>query len=161
MAKQLVAEASSYIQAPIEQVWQVMIDVEKYTEWNPFVIEVKANGAAGSIGTIMHFTVQWSSGDKQTSAEVVTDVQPPYSGADGIKRAYWCYVFESPLDKVGMIHATRHQWLEQQEDGRTSYRTQEVFTGWGIAFLPFSKVQDGFERQAAALKLRAEALGRV
>ena len=160
MAKQLVAEASVHIQAHIEDVWRVMTDVEKYSEWNPFVINVKANGVADNIGTTMYFTVQWHTGGKQTSTEVVTEVLPPYTDAHGVRRAYWCYVFHSPLDKLGMVHAIRHQWLEQHEDGRTSYRTQEISTGWAIMFLPFSKVQNGFERQAAALKHRVEALAR-
>lgn len=160
MAKQLVAEANIHIQAHIEDVWQVMTDVEKYSEWNPFVIDVKANGDADKPGTRMQFTVQWHTGGKQSSTEIVTEVLLPYTEAQGVKRAYWSYVFESPLDKLGMVHAIRHQWLEQHEDGRTSYRTQEIFTGWATMFLPFSKVQNGFERQAAALKQRAEALAR-
>ena len=161
MAKQLIAEASMIIQAPIEVVWQVMTDVERYREWNPFVVNVRANGDAAKLGTTMHFTVQWHTGGRQTSTEIVTEVLPPHTDAHGIKRAYWSYVFESPLDKLGMVRAIRHQWLEQHEDGRTSYRTQEIFTVWAIMFLPFNKVQDGFERQAAALKLRAESLAQV
>lgn len=161
MAKPLVAETSIVIQAPIEHVWHIMVDVEKYSEWNPFVINIQANGEADKIGTHMHFRVQWHDGGRATSDEVVKEALPPYTDAQGIKRAYWCYVFKSPLDKLGMVHAIRHQWLEEHGDGRTTYKTQEVFTGWAKAFLPFKKVQDGFERQAAALKRRAETLAAV
>lgn len=124
-----MAEASIHIHAHIEDVWHVMTDVERYSEWNPFVIDVRANGYATSLGTRMHFTVQWHTGGKQTSTEVVTEVQPPHTDVRGVKRAYWCYVFHSPLDKLGMVHAVRHQWLEQHEDGRTSYRTQYLRVG--------------------------------
>lgn len=139
------------INAPIERVWQVMTDTRNYAAWNPFVVSIHTDGDATQPGTAMKFTVQWKNGSKASSNEQVTEAMPPYADTDGIKHAHWAYVFTGPLDKLGMVHAIRHQWLTQNADGTTTYKTQEVFTGWLISFLPLAKVQDGFERQAKAL----------
>lgn len=155
MPKPIIAESSISINAPIEHVWQVMTDVNAYPQWNPFIVSVDTRDDIMKPGAHMKFFVEWADGKEDTSDEVVTEVVPPHE-SNGTKRAHWVYVFNGILHKLGMVHATRHQWLEQHKNGVTVYKTQEVFTGLLKGFVPLAKVQDGFERQAKALAHFAE-----
>lgn len=156
MPRAISAQTSIAINAPIERVWQVMTDVAAYPQWNPFVVNIDAAGDVTMQGTAMKFTVKWLDGGTATSQEIVTEAQVPYADSKGVKHAHWAYVFNSWLHRFGLVHAIRHQWLEQQPGSITIYRTEEVFTGLLKKFIPLAKVQDGFERQAKALAHFAE-----
>ena len=60
------------------------------------------------------------------------------------------------MDRYGLVRAERLQELEALGPASTRYATSEFFTGALAAFIPLAKVQEGFERQTAALKVRAE-----
>lgn len=60
-----------------------------------------------------------------------------------------------------MVNGLRDQRLDLIDAHTTSYRTEETLHGWAARFAPIAKVQDGFERHAAALKDRSEALARA
>ena len=149
--KPLIAETSIIINAPIEKVWEVMLDTNAYSRWNPFVIKVKAQGDVKQVGTQMKLFVKWANGKQESSDEVITEVKPPYDDGTGTKRAYWAYRFAGKLTYPGLVRAIRYQWLEQLDNGITFYRTREEFTGLLKNFIPLAKVQEGFERQAKAL----------
>ena len=58
----------------------------------------------------------------------------------------------------------RDQWVEDLGDGRSSYRTTDVFSGEfaQVAYdLQGQWVKDGFDAVAHALKARAESLHRA
>lgn len=156
MPRTVSAQTSIAINAPIERVWQVMTDVAAYPQWNPFVVNIDAAGDVTMQGAAMKFTVKWLDGGTATSHEIVTEAQAPHADGNGVKHAHWAYVFNSWLHRFGLVHAIRHQWLEQQPGSITIYRTEEVFTGLLKKFIPLAKVQDGFERQAKALAQFAE-----
>ena len=50
------AEAKVLIDAPIERVWEVMIDVGAYREWNPFIVDVETAAGAPVVGKAMRLT---------------------------------------------------------------------------------------------------------
>lgn len=137
------------INAPIEKVWGVMTQIEKYPEWNPFIVKIDSNKSVPTIATKMLFYIEWFDGSKTTSGERVTVFNPPdfYHG----KSAKWEYIFDSFLSTIGMVKAHRYQHLTFK-DGLTTYETAETFRGWGTAFLPVKKIERGFEDQADALK---------
>lgn len=142
-------EAEIAIDAPIERVWAILVDVAAYPEWNPFVPRVEADGDPTSVGTRMRFLVRWSSGGTARSTEEVTACEPPSNGA-----ALWSYAYRGPLATLGLVRGTRTQTLERSGD-RTIYRSVEPFTGALLAFVPLDEVRDGFARQARALAARA------
>ena len=57
-----VANASILIDAPIETVWGVVVDVGRYDEWNPFVERIDVLGDAPVVGTDLRLHVRWASG---------------------------------------------------------------------------------------------------
>lgn len=150
------AGSTVLINAPIEKVWQVMLDVQNYPAWNPFVVRVDASGDVSIPGATMHLYVVWNTGGKQSSGERIEIAEAPTVGADGIKRACWGYRFTGVLAATGAVKAIRYQWLEETASGETLYRTREEFSGWLSRFIPLGKVQDGFERQGKALAMYCE-----
>jgi hypothetical protein len=153
-----LAKAEIAINAPIEEVFRVMLDLSRYHEWNPFIVSVKGAPAAPKVGDAVRLRVRWSNGGGATSGERITRVEPPAQAADSSLRAAFEYVFTGPLDALGLVRATRVQTLDQQPGGPTIYRTTETFHGLLVLFVPLRYVQDGFERHARALKARAESI---
>ncbi len=150
-------EARITIEADIQTVWEVMVTTSKYPEWNSFIPKVETTVDPPTVGAVMQFTVSWADGSTQKSGELVRVFTPP-SAQVGEQKAEWSYSFKSFLSTIGMIRATRRQILTQTETGYTHYETYEEFRGWGTAFLPYDKVQDGFNRQAQALKVQCERI---
>lgn len=150
------AQSSVLINAPIEKVWQVMLDVKNYPLWNPFVVRVESADDVSLPGATMRLFVVWNTGGKQSSGEQIEVAEAPAIGNDGIKRACWAYRFTGLLASIGAVKAVRYQWLEETPSGQTFYSTREEFSGWLCRFIPLAKVQDGFERQAKALAAYCE-----
>ena len=154
--KQVAAETRISINAPLEKVWHVMLHTDAYSAWNPFVYRADRTGDVSQPGTTMKLYVRWKNGGTATSGEIVTDVQAPVTDTNGNTQAHWAYRYTDILAILGLVKATRYQWLTQQPGGPTTYHTREDFTGLLKHFIPLKAVQDGFERQAKALKVRVE-----
>lgn len=155
----IIAETDILIHAPIEKVWQVVTDVNNYPEWNPFVVRAETNGSTVARKTNMKFYIVWGNGHTENSNEVVADAKAPHKDAEGVLRAHWSYRFNGWLHYFGLVRAIRYQWLHETEPGKTVYRTREEFKGLLKNFVPLALVQDGFERQAKALKNFTEQNG--
>jgi hypothetical protein len=146
-----IAEASAEIAAPIGLVWQVMLDVDKYGEWNPFLHHIDAKEPP-RVGSEIILHVKWEQGGGASSRERITRLDGPAQGSATLE-----YVFEGLLYRIGAVRGTRSQSLRQIAAG-TTYHTREEFGGWLQMFLPLKKVQAGFEAHAKSLKARAEKL---
>jgi hypothetical protein len=146
--------ASTTIEAPIERVWEVMLDTASYGEWNPFV--ERAECASATVGEPITLHVRWANGRTTTSPERISVVDPPHD-EDGVRRATLAYVYEGLPAKLGLVRGTRYQRLTQEPGGPTRYDTVEEFTGPLVKLAGPKRVEDGFRRHAEALKARCEA----
>lgn len=153
------AQSRVEIHAPIELVWKVMLDVEAYGEWNPFVVRVDAAPGVMQVGSPFLLHVRWPKGGGASSSEVVTRLDPP-APQGALSRGAWEYQFTGWMDRLGLVRAIRVQHLEQSAGGPTTWFSREEFRGALTAFLPMKKIQAGFEAHGAALKQRAESLAR-
>ena len=151
--------ASVEIDAPLDLVWQVMLDTEQYGEWNPFV-ERAETAQPPKVGNPIVLHVRWASGGTARSPERITALEPPTAGPDGTTTAVMSYVYEGLPAKLGLVRGTRHQRLAQRPGGRTSYATVEEFRGPLVRLAGPDRVADGFRRHAEALRKRAESLAR-
>jgi hypothetical protein len=145
------------IDAPLAVVWEVMLDTERYGEWNPFVVraETPQPPAAGS-PIVLH--VRWASGGKARSPERITAIEPPSTDpATCETTALLSYEYEGLPARLGLVRGTRHQRLRQVPGGPTSYDTVELFRGPLVRLAGPARVADGFRRHAAALRTRAES----
>ncbi|WAS96814.1 SRPBCC domain-containing protein [Nannocystis punicea] len=147
------AEATLDIDAPPARVWAVMLDLDRYHEWNPFIVAIDHAGPPAP-DAAMRLHVRWNDGTGASSGERITELVAP----DGPRPGRLAYRFTGLLPTFGLVRATRLQQVDPLPGGRSRYFTREEFTGLLTRFLPLAKVQDGFDRHARALKARAEAL---
>ncbi|KAI0651198.1 hypothetical protein C8Q79DRAFT_18231 [Trametes meyenii] len=153
--------ATVTIDAPIDKVWEILLDFPKYTEWNPFVRsqvitdkdKKPFDDQTAAEGKYLLMTVHIpatfdNSASPQTPFELITHVQPD------IYRVAWKNLLPSWL-----IRAERWQALSTTEDGKTLYETREVFAGVGayaIKLFIAKNLEKSFEAMAEALKKCAE-----
>jgi hypothetical protein len=149
--------ASVMIDAPIDVVWQVMLDTASYGEWNPFVVRAETAQPA-AVGNPILLHVVWANGKRARSPERITAIEPPAAGADGTATACLSYVYEGLPSRLGLVRGVRHQRLTQPADGPTTYETVEEFSGPLVRLAGPARVAEGFRRHAQGLKKRAEEL---
>ena len=142
------------IDAPIEDVWAVMLDTASYGEWNPFVVRAECPSPP-SVGDPITLHVRWANGRSTTSPERISRVEAPHD-VDGVRRATLAYDYEGLPAKLGLVRGRRYQRLEQAAGGPTTYDTVEEFSGPLVALAGPARVEDGFRRHAVALKDRCE-----
>ncbi len=148
-----LAQATVIIDAPLDLVWSVMLDLPSYREWNPFIYRARRSGGeTPRVGDDILLHVKFSSGRKFASPERITAIEAPAGGKATLE-----YEFRGPLHTAGLIRGRRRQEI-QDAGGSTLYRTSETFRGLIGFTVSVAAVQDGFERHAAALKQRAESL---
>lgn len=146
--------------APVARVWEVLMDFEKYPEWNPLNRSV-VTASDGAVGDKVTLGVSWGPYhvDGQPvdasalpldlkNTEVLSIIQPEQALA-------WA-------DSLGGLHrAERVQYLVALPGGRTRYHTEELMAGLLsplIARLFRQKIDRGFAACGEALKRRVEQL---
>jgi hypothetical protein len=148
------------IDAPLEVVWRVMLDTERYGEWNPFVERVETPQPP-EVGNPVVLHVRWAGGGTARSPERITAIEPPSTGAEGTATALLSYVYEGLPARLRLLSAVRHQRLSQRPGEATTYDTVEEFEGPLVRLAGPGRVEEGFRRHAEGLKSRAESLARA
>jgi hypothetical protein len=152
------AFADVSIDAPVDVVWAVMLDLAHYPLWNPFIVRIDAPGdRAPRVGDGITLHVRFRGGRAVASRERITRIESP-AIRDGVARALLEYEFAGRLHHAGLVRGRRVQRLEQNPDGSTSYHTEERFRGALAFVLSVPAIQNGFRRHARALKERAESI---
>ena len=141
-------EVDTVIDAPVEVVWKVMLDLDNYPRWNPFIVRVdRPNGRPAQVGDPIVLHVRFKNGQTNTSRERISRIEAP---------AVLEYGYIGWLHRIGLLHGSRIQRLEPAGTG-TLYHTEELLRG-PLRSVVFKGVRDGFRRHAAALKEYAESL---
>ncbi|MCR1783656.1 SRPBCC domain-containing protein [Nocardioides carbamazepini] len=144
------------IDAPLDVVWEVMTDTERYAEWNPFV-ERAETAQPPLVGNPIVLHVVWATGGRTRSPERITALDAPTTDpATGTTTALMSYVYEGLPAKLGLVKGVRHQRLTQRPGGPTTYETVEEFRGPLVRLAGPGRVADGFRRHAEGLKAKAE-----
>ncbi len=143
------------INAPIQKVWETLINIKDYSKWNPFVYDISFDKKIPEVNCNMLFSVRFSNGKEVKSKEFVTTFKPPKLNNN--KSALWVYRFDGFLHKPYMVRATRIQKLKALSENKTEYLSEEVFSGLLKAFLPVKEVTKGFILQSNVLKELCEA----
>ena len=141
----IVSSDSITIEAPAQRVWEILMDVERYGEWNPFTTRVDTSLEVGS-PVDLYVTLGLF---KLKQPEQIQAVDPPSLLAWGmIMGARWLLV------------TRREQHLEALGETRCRYTTADAFTGvlTPLVVLLFGGlIRRGFNAMARALKERVEA----
>lgn len=142
-----VVKAEIEIDAPPERVFDILTDLDRYEEWNPFTPSIKSTL---EIGAAVRMRVRLLEGKRLfRQVEYVTANERPRK---------LCWGANIPLRPL--IRADRCQTLEALELDRTRYICTDEISGWltPIVMRYFgAAMQRGFEDCAFALKQRAES----
>ena len=146
--------ASIEIDADIETVWSVLVEVDHYPEWNPFTVSVATTFELGS-PVEMQVALR---GRRNKRGEPRTMHQVEYvTSFDAERRRLSWGVNVGP---AWFILADRWQQLTDLGDGRTRYETSDEFTGVGVTFMLLlmrKHVERGFGDVARGLKAHCES----
>ena len=144
--------ASVEIDAPVERVWDVLRDVERYPEWNPFTVSVQTDFALGSpVDMRVNLFGRYRRDGSPRTIHQVEYV----TGYDEGRRVSWGV----PVGPSWFILADRWQELTDLGGGRTRYETVDEFTGVGVGFMLLlmrRHMERGFTEVGLALKERCE-----
>jgi hypothetical protein len=141
-----VVRAEIEIDAPIERVFEILRDLARYPEWNPFTPRVESTL---EIGAPIHLHVRLRGEKTSHRVEWVTANEAP-------RKLCW----DMKMGARFLLRAERCQVLTPAGDGRTHYVTEDRFTGLltPLVMLLFGPaMQRGFTDCAVALKKRAES----
>lgn len=144
MFRFVVASDPVEIEAPAERVWDILVDFERYGEWNPFTTRVEASLEIGS--PVMLHVLLGPLQRKQP--ERIETVEPPHLLAWGVT-----------MGARFLLVARREQRLEALNSNRCRYVTTDETRGLLtplVALLFGHLIRRGFNDLAAALKSRAE-----
>lgn len=131
--------AEADIDAPVEDIWEVLTDFESYPEWNPFIVSAEGEARVDAkLTNVMN-------NDGST-----TTFNPTVLVANG-HELRWIGRFGVP----GLVDGEHYFLLEDIGDGRTRLVQGETFTGILVPFAGGAlDVEDDFEAMNAALKDR-------
>lgn len=134
------------IDAPIEAVWETLMDRSSYPDWNPFI--VSSEGRA-EVGQRLTNRIQPPGGKMITFNPTVTVVESPVA-----------FEWLGRLGVPGLFDGRHRFELTSTGSGGTLLTHSEQFDGILVRFLRGSldtKTRAGFEAMNAALKARVEA----
>jgi len=134
------------INAPAETVWQVLTDLGRYPDWNPFTVRAESTLEIGS--TVDLYIPR---GEKMMKQSFVLEVfDPPSEVAWRLPKMLHKSVF----------NAYRTQKIVPVDAERCTYQTSDTFDGWIAGMLYRSQsgwVLKNFNKLADALREQSEA----
>jgi hypothetical protein len=143
-----IASVRVEVDAPASVTWEVVTDFASYPQWNPFTVRVDTSGEVGD-EVLLHLPDPSKPGETFTTREHIRVKDAPH------------HLQYDTGDSIPQMLAIRDQWVEDLGEGRSAYRTTDVFTG-EIAQVVYDMqaewVKAGFDATALALKDRAEKL---
>ena len=141
-----IVETTTVIAASREAVWETLVDVESYDEWNPFIVSAAGTPAVGE--------------------RLAIRIQPPGGRTTGFRPRVTAAVPGERLEWLGHLGVRglfdgRHEFrLEPLSDGRTRLVQREAFSGLLVGLLlDEQSIQSGFRAMNDALKQRVETTG--
>lgn len=147
----LVASDPIEIDAPAMLVWNILVDMPRYGEWNPFCVWAQSTLEMGA-PVHMRLVNYANPGTLAPNCEFICGFEPG-------RLLSW----EMPDSDAWPYPARRDQIIEPLGSDRCRYQSTDAFTGPnGIHVMRFCGdwITRAFNDTAKALKMRAEAMHR-
>ncbi|TCK92570.1 hypothetical protein EDC19_1719 [Natranaerovirga hydrolytica] len=135
-----------HIQAPVEKVWKVLTDVEKYPQWNPFIKSLQGDLVEGEI-----IQVELQPADKKPMT-----MRPQIILVQKERELRW----KGRMFLPGIFDGEHIFELTVLENQTTQFIHREKFSGIMVPFLKKmldNNTRRGFEMMNQQLKERCEA----
>lgn len=141
------------INAPVSVVWDVLVDLERYPEWNPSITRIEGDlkSIPPKIGSTLHL---W-----------VANIQPGKTIEEDHTlfelRKEQLISFGTVLGTDWIFNSKRNQIVKPLNATTTTYFSDDVFKGALVPLVMTSygkATQQGFNDMAYALKQRAESI---
>lgn len=145
----VVVSEKVVIEAPAAVVWEVLVDLPRYGEWNPFCFRCESTLEMGA-PVVMKLNSYQGDGEVFDNCEYVCAFEPE-------KLLSWTL----PHDDAWPYPARRDQFIESLGPERCAYHSTDALLGPnGIHVMRFAGgwIKRAFDDTARALKVRAEAL---
>ncbi len=133
------------INASAEQVWKLLTDFNRFSQWNPFIQHVDGKPIAG---TQLEVTIQPAGAERIVSRPTVVKAEPN-------RELRWLNRSLIP----GWFGAEHVFTIEVLDANRVRFTQREIFTGLGSSFLTSrqnAEKRRGLREMNHALKQRAE-----
>ncbi|MEW9517755.1 SRPBCC family protein [Streptomyces tubercidicus] len=139
-------ETAVDIDAPLDKVWDVIVDFDRYGEWNPFILEARGKAEAGQ--KLWLRMQRPAKADEEVHTPTVTVVEKD-------RHLQW-----SGIIRHAMVFRARHEFLLEERESGVRLRQREDFGGltMPLAGGMVWRIEEGFLLMNAALKVRAESL---
>lgn len=134
----LQLQTSIIIPAPVDAVWQVLVDWTQYPDWNPFITQMEGQLVLGHTLTA-HI-------DNMVFHPTITTLEPPYQ-----------FSWLGKLWFKGLFDGEHQFLLEPLPNGHTQFHHRESFRGLLVPLFKkqlLGKTKQGFEGMNQALKQR-------
>ena len=137
-------ETEIEIKAPVEKVWQILMDFEHYPEWNPFIKTISGNKEIDAQLTI---EIQLPDAKPMAFAPIVLDVIEQQE-----------FRWKGKFLIKGIFDGEHFFKLKKINEERTLFIHGENFSGLLVSLLKGMLVntEAGFERMNHALKIECE-----
>lgn len=140
------------INAPVETVWHVLLDLDHYPRWNPFTWQIGTPERPDRqlrMGTAVDLHVRFAHWGERVQQERVALLEPPF-------RLGWGMTVGTPF----LLKALREQRLEVVDAHTCRYQTWDAFSGVLtplVVGLFGRDIRAGFNAVAGALKRESES----
>ena len=145
----LVIEHAFEVTAPADRVWEVVCDLPRYPEWNPFVVSCASTLAVGDpIQMRVKLFAAWA----QPQRETIFEHEP------GRRLCYGL-----PPGQLGALASRRSHEVTPTSASSSRYVSHFELSGWLaplVAWLLGRRLAAGFAAMSAAITARAETLAR-
>ena len=151
MGELQVASIRTEIAAPATLVWNVLIDLDQYSLWNPLNRRVESTLRVGDEVKLWISDADLS----QAGAVFVHRLQ----AIDPPRHLAWGWTSEGPPEQG--VRTRRDQYVEAVGTGRCTYYTTDTFRGPGAAplfELYAAQIKTSFDALALSLKTYAEQM---
>ena len=137
-------ETSIVIDAPVEDVWKVLLDFESYKDWNPFIRRAEVDL---KVGGEIDFDEHRPNSPKATYRSIIKylDFQKKFGWSGGIKHIW-------DVEHIFLV--------ESMPNGKTKFMQNEISKGVLVPFIKgkIAATKEGFELMNQAIKERCEIL---
>ena len=142
----LVIEHDLEIAASAERVWQVIVELDRYPEWNPFVVACRSSLVVGEPIDMRVRVLPWFA---QPQRETILEHQPGRRLCYGV-----------PGDALGALASRRCHEVSALGPARARYVSRFALSGWlmpVVRGLLGARLRAGFTAMSEAIQRRAEA----